>query len=248
MLKYDLNLKSPVLNAAGSLGFSPPRRGPVDTAEMGAFITNPVSLSRRLPAPGPRFLTFPGGFLLHTGHPNPGFPAVLRRYRLHWGRASPPVLVHLLAQRPEELAAMVRRLEKVEEVMGIEVGIPPEADEMSASALVEAAIGEFPVIVRLPLNRSAELAQALANHAITALSLGPPRGMLPGPDGSLVHGRLYGPAVLPMALAALKDIIPVGIPVMAAGGIYTRADIQAMLQAGAMAVQLDGVLWRGGVQ
>jgi NAD(P)H-dependent flavin oxidoreductase YrpB (nitropropane dioxygenase family) len=36
-----------------------------------------------------------------------------------------------------------------------------------------------------------------------------------------------------------------GLPVIASGGVYRESHIQAMRQAGAFAVQLDAVLWRG---
>jgi dihydroorotate dehydrogenase len=36
--------------------------------------------------------------------------------------------------------------------------------------------------------------------------------------------------------------------VIGSGGVYTPAQAEAMLQAGAIAVQLDAVFWRGGWQ
>jgi len=61
----------------------------------------------------------------------------------------------------------------------------------------------------------------------------------------LLHGRLYGPAIFPQALEATNDLVERGIPVVAAGGIYSSTQIDAMLAAGARAVQLDTWLWRG---
>jgi dihydroorotate dehydrogenase (NAD+) catalytic subunit len=81
--------------------------------------------------------------------------------------------------------------------------------------------------------------------ATAAISLGPPRGAIPGPDAALVHGRLYGPALFPLALAAIKTIKEIGLPVIGAGGVYRSQDVEIMLSAGASAVQLDSVLWRG---
>jgi dihydroorotate dehydrogenase len=37
-----------------------------------------------------------------------------------------------------------------------------------------------------------------------------------------------------------------GLPVIGAGGIYTLEQAQAMLAAGALAVQLDGIIWKEG--
>ena len=68
---------------------------------------------------------------------------------------------------------------------------------------------------------------------------------LPGPDSALIHGRIYGPGIFPLALAAVRTIKDVGVPVIGAGGVYQPGDVDAMLSAGAIAVQLDSVLWRG---
>ena len=54
MPKFDLDLKTPIMNAAGSLGFVLDPNAPIDLSQMGAFVTNPISLSKRTPARGPR--------------------------------------------------------------------------------------------------------------------------------------------------------------------------------------------------
>jgi dihydroorotate dehydrogenase len=58
-----------------------------------------------------------------------------------------------------------------------------------------------------------------------------------------LRGRLFGPAVFPFALAAVQDVIEIGVPVIACGGVYQQQQVDAMLEIGAMGVQLDAVLW-----
>ena len=67
---------------------------------FGAFITNPISLRPRLPTAQPALIEFPGGFLLHTGLPNPGLSAVLKKHGARWNRADLPIIVNLMADRP----------------------------------------------------------------------------------------------------------------------------------------------------
>jgi dihydroorotate dehydrogenase (NAD+) catalytic subunit len=250
MPKVDLILSHPLMNAAGILGFAPDPHGPVEIANMGAFITNPVSLSPRNPAGGNRLLNFSGGFLLHTGYPNPGLNMVLQHYAGQWARSPLPVLVHLLAQEVAEVSKMVRRLEGVEGVMGVELGLPPGVTARSAIELIRAALGELPVVVRIPLEQVNELAPIVLESGAAATSLAPPRGALPTSSNdrvlTITRGRLYGPAIFPLALAAVQILAATGIPTIGAGGIYHQKQVDNMLAAGAQSVQLDAVLWRGG--
>jgi dihydroorotate dehydrogenase (NAD+) catalytic subunit len=143
---------------------------------------------------------------------------------------------------------MVKRLEGLEGVAGIELGLPPEADADLLQAFARASRGELPVIMRLPLEHAARLVEGLAQTRLAAISLAPPRGILPLPGGGMLQGRLYGPALFPQALATVQSLARRGIPVIGSGGVYTPAQAEAMLQAGAIAIQLDAVLWSGGWQ
>jgi dihydroorotate dehydrogenase (NAD+) catalytic subunit len=246
MSKFDLSFSQPVMNATGALGFVPDPYGPVDLASFGAFVTNPLSREARTPAHGKHVFPFPGGFLLHTGYPNPGLKAALRHYAKPWAHASLPVIVHLLPGKVDDAGEMVRLLERVDGLLAVEVGLPPDVDAAAAVAFARAACGELPVIVRLPFEHAPALARAVAEADIAAVSLAPPRGAALHLPGALVHGRLYGPAVFPQALAAVHAIAQAGIPVIGAGGVYFQEQLDAMLAAGALAVQVDAVLWRGG--
>ncbi len=241
---FNFSLNTPLLNAAGTLGFSPDLRGDVDLSALGAFVTNPISNRPRTPANGVRLLRYPGGVLLHTGLPNPGLRKVIRQHAARWARAPMPVIAHVLSESPSGVARMVEVLEEVEGVMGIELGLPPFVDAVTARELARAALGELPLIVRIPLELAFSLPETLAGVGAAAFSLGAPRGSLPA-SGGPVEGRLYGPGVYPLALAAVRALAPLEVPIIAGGGVYSPEDARAMLAAGAAAVQLDTVLWRG---
>jgi dihydroorotate dehydrogenase len=140
---------------------------------------------------------------------------------------------------------MVRRLEAVENVAGLEVGVTSDASMDMVVALTQAAAGELAVIMRLPMERSIELAPGAINAGAAAISLAPPRGAYPAEDGEMVQGRLFGPGVLPVALRMVQELTRMSIPTIGAGGVYTRGHMDTMLAVGAMAVQLDSLLWRG---
>jgi dihydroorotate dehydrogenase (NAD+) catalytic subunit len=246
MDKPSIDFSSPILNAAGSLGFAPDPRGPVSLKLLGAFITNPVSQQARQPATGTRLMTYTGGALLHTGHPNPGLNSILKKHQTKWERSPVPVIVHLLGGAPEEMTEMIVQLEEVENVIGVEIGLPSQIEPGTAGEIVQAAAGELPLMVRVPFKRAAEIGEAVLAAGASAISLGPPRGALKDPQGELVYGRVYGPGVFPQALELVCTLAQLGVPVVGAGGIFQQAQVDAMLAAGAIAVQVDTAWWRGG--
>lgn len=250
MPKFDLEFASPLMNAAGSLGFMPDFLDPQSADMFGAFITNPVSRMRRVPAKGTRLLQFPGGILLHTGHPNPGLRSVLKRYSASWQRSPVPVLVHLLYEGIESVNKSLRILEEASGVSGVELGLPSDLNYAEIEKIIHSLVSELPVIIRLPISILESLTAILLPPLIdkfVAVSFGPARGILCDPGGQFVSGRMYGPALFPRTLAMTKRLSEMGVPVIAGGGVYHQAQVQDLLRAGAIAVQLDTVLWRGGL-
>ncbi|PIV26458.1 MAG: hypothetical protein COS37_06300 [Anaerolineae bacterium CG03_land_8_20_14_0_80_58_20] len=261
MPKRDLYFRTPIMNAAGMLGFAPDFRA-WQTSEffensdvsktLGAFVTNPLSWRPRKPTAHPAVIEYPGGFLLHTGLPNPGLTAAVKRYAHKWADASLPIIVHLMADRPEETARMVESLEGVENVMAAELGFAPLlADDIILTSL-EMAMGELPLIVSLPMEQAVTLGPRVMEAGAAAVSLAAPRGSLnltpaPSPErrGELITGRLYGPSLFPQSLEMVSRLAGAGVPVIGGGGVYQQEQVEVMKEAGAIAVQLDAVLWRG---
>ena len=240
----DLDLVSPWLNAAGTLGFAPSSEGWSWPEAQGGFVTNPLSSGPRTPAEARAALSYPGGWLLHTGLPNPGLSSVLRRYAERWARSTLPMWVHLLADRPDEVRRMALALEEVEGVAALEVGISAGAAPEQALGLVSAALGELAVVAAVPLAAAGEpWLKELSRLGVSGITLTAPRGALPAAGGRAVSGRLYGPGLFPLALAALRALGPLGLPVVVGCGIYNPPAGRALLDAGAAAVQIDTALW-----
>ena len=238
-----LMLDRPLVNAPGTLGFEPnPRRKPF-ISQLAAFVTNPISFRARYPAGDRAYLPFQGGYLLHTGLPNPGFRRVLSRYKQRWAAAPLPVLPHLLAETPESLGVMVKELEGLENIQAVEFSIHPDCDPAGLQHFFNAAAGELPIIPCLAPEQVPALLDTLRSLMPSAVHILQPRGTLPGADGRLVSGRLFGPAVYPVMLRCVQTIISAGLPVIASGGITDRQEIDAFLNQGVMAIGLDSVLW-----
>ncbi len=252
--KYGLSLKGPVMPAAGTFGFGDAYPNLVDLSLLGALVTNPVSLRRRRPARGRRLAVHRDAFVVHTGWPNPGVRTVVRDFREIWAHLPVPVIVHLLATQPGELAQAASRLSGLSNVAGIELGFTTGVSPRLAVDLLDAAReGDLPVIAKVPFERVDQLAPHLARHGVDAVTLmSPPRAVLPllstdpqMPIARYLRGRLYGRALFPLLLNALSRWAgKLGCAVIACGGIASPEEALACINLGAAAVQIDALLWR----
>jgi dihydroorotate dehydrogenase (NAD+) catalytic subunit len=245
MFKQDLTFSTPYMNAAGTLGFAPDFRAPVPWESFGAFVTNPLSLRPRLPTASPALVAYPGGFLLHTGLPNPGLHAAIKKYARRWADSRLPIIVHLMADRPDESMRMVRSLEGRENIIAVELGFAPQLADDILLLTIEMCLGELPLIVSLPVEQVLLLGPRAIQEGAAAISLAAPRGMMTTDEGRLTAGRLSGPALFPQSLLTARDAVQANIPVIGAGGVGSKENADAMLLVGALAVQIDASLWKG---
>jgi dihydroorotate dehydrogenase len=141
---------------------------------------------------------------------------------------------------------MVEKLESMDNVMAAELGFAPLLADDIILVAIEMCLGELPLIVCLPEEQILRIGPAAIQMGAAAVSLAAPRGELTADDGRLTEGRLFGPSLFPRTLAIVHAAARLGLPVIGGGGVYKREQAEALKEAGAMAVQLDAVLWRGG--
>lgn len=247
--KNPLILANPVMAAAGTVGFDGAAyRDLLDLSKLGALVTNPITWQPRRVARGTRVVPLPAGVLVHTGLPNPGIRQVVTRYRERWARSLTPIIVHVMATMPTEVAQCVAALEGCAGVIGVEIGVHDQATPAEIGPLVEAALShtQLPVLVRVPLYSALETARAAAEAGAGGVVVAaPPRGTARDPlSGQLVGGRVYGPWLKAQALRAVGQVARlVDVPVIGCGGIHSPDDARDFLEAGAVAVQVDTVTW-----
>ncbi|MEW5959635.1 MAG: dihydroorotate dehydrogenase [Chloroflexota bacterium] len=245
--KIGLSLANPVMIASGCAGYGPAYQRLLDLSVFGAIVTNPITLRPRRGTPRPRLAETKAGFILETGQQNPGVRKVIRQYGRHWSRLGVPIIAHLPADEPDDLRRTAGALVATEAIAAIELGLPagtkPADLERWLGAVRDACL--LPVLVKLPLETALNLARPASAASADALVIGSP---LPGAalaaTGEWLSGPVFGPMLHSLTLHCLRVVRNLTeLPLVAVGGIHTLADAQALLQAGAGAVQLDSLVF-----
>lgn len=251
---YALTIATPLIAAAGSLGYGVEVARQLGLAQrgaahgLGALITRSTSERPRRSRAGPMVLETPAGLLYRGVEQNGGARVVRERYAATWASWGLPVIVSVTGADAHELAALAESLAQLDGVAGIELPLALNNALTTEAAtrlvtLVRAAT-PLPLIVKLPGQASnVALAAAVvgAGADTLALSDGLP-ATIPTADGRL-EGLLCGPALRPLALRAVAELCAtVSVPVIGGGGVTTAADAQALLDAGASAVSLGAAL------
>ena len=263
-LGRGLVLDNPILVASGTFGYGTEYADVVEVQRLGAICCKGTTLRPRIGNPTPRVTETPGGMLNSIGLQNPGVDAVIAKYAETWAGWKVPVIVNVAGESVADYVEVVRRLEGVPGIAGIELNIScPNvgaggiqfAIDAQAAAGVTAAVRratDLPLLVKLspnvadvrPIARAIADAGADALTAINTLSgiaVAPTRAK---PLLGNTYGGLSGPAIKPVALRIVYEVSQVvDIPVVAIGGVTELADVLDYLAVGAVAVQVGTAIF-----
>jgi dihydroorotate dehydrogenase (NAD+) catalytic subunit len=258
-LGRGLRLANPVLVASGTFGYGIEYGDVVDVERLGAICCKGTTLRPRVGNVPPRVTETPAGMLNSIGLQNPGVDAVVEKYAPTWADWRVPVIVNVAGESVGDYVEVVRRLDGVPGVAGVELNIScPNvgrgglqfAIDADAAGSVTAAVRratDLPLLVKLSPNVAdvRPIARAIADagaDALTAINTLSGIAIAPGRDRPLlgnVFGGLSGPAVKPVALRVVYETVQaVSIPVVAIGGVTELTDVLDFLAVGAVAVQV----------
>jgi dihydroorotate dehydrogenase (NAD+) catalytic subunit len=246
--KVGLRLASLLIAGSGAVGFGDAWPPGVKPEMFGALVTAPISLRPQRGQSPPRLAEIPCGYLLATADHNPGCNRVVRDHATDWARTGIPIIAGLAGSATADWARLAAHLEEETIVAGLELALPADVGPSDASGWVGAVrrATTLPLLVKLPATLAGEVAQSCAEVGADALVVGtPPVAAYPAWNGSLVEGPVGGPAALPFTLRALGVVarLDIGLPLIAAGGIYRIEDTRLCLATGAVAVQVRGLMW-----
>jgi len=235
------------MNAAGTAGYAPGKGFKNKFPDIDLFITNPVSFLPRKPADDRNILFFDGGFLVHSGHPNPGIKRIINLYQKYWENSDLPICINLLSDQPAHLERIIRSVEEIENIVAIELSINYPLTKYEILDMVQSIMGELPII----LNISDEFVyqdwiDQLLIPEIFAISLQAPRGII-NYDGQYISGRLFGRSILPKTLQMIKHLASLGKPIFAGVGIVDSKDIIKLFELGASNFQAHELIWRNNI-
>lgn len=255
----SLVLKNPVLAASGTFGYAKEFSDLMDLNLLGGIVVKGLSIEHMPGNPPPRIVETPCGLLNAIGLANVGLKTFLRE-KLPWLRdLRTAVIVNIYGHTIDEYGAVAAGLKGVEGVSAIEVNIScPNVerggmvfgtDPDLAARVTEKVLrnSDKPVIAKLSPNVTDITVQAKAveNAGAHGLSL---INTLTGmaididtrePKLATVSGGLSGPAIRPVALFMVREVVKaVRIPVIGIGGITDYRDALEFLIAGARAVQV----------
>jgi len=259
-----LRLRTPVLLASGCCGYGPELAGALPLDEIGGFVTKTVTPKPRPGNPPPRVRETAAGMLNSIGLENVGLDRFVSEKLPGIRRLPPARIASLGGYEPEDYARGAERLEREDGLEALELnlscpnvakgGLDLGSDPRGVAEVVRAvrARTRRPLIAKLTpnthdivaLGRAAEEAGADAVSAVNTL-VGTAvdwsrRAALPSPGS----GGLSGPAIKPVALAAVRKLArALRVPVIGIGGIECARDVLEFLLAGAAAVQVGTALF-----
>lgn len=263
-LAVDLNglvFPLPVLAAAGCLGTGRDGGGLVDLHRLGGIVTRSLTLQPGKGTSTPRMAETSAGLLTSVGLQNPGVQEFVAQDLPRLVKAGVPIIASVAGASLEEYIRVTSFLHSKPGITALEVYLSAPDDERSGGRpfysrlerIIEvvgsvARLSRVPVFAKLPallpdLEETAGACVRAGAHGLTLIDGVP--GMSVDTTKlranlSTVVGSLSGPAIRPIALAAVYRVAQAmpDVPIMGVGGIGTGDEAVEFLLAGAWAVQV----------
>ncbi len=255
----DIEFRGRILVASGTFGYGDECTDLVDINKLGGLITKSLTLKPREGNPPPRIVETSSGMINSIGLANIGVKRfiieklpLLQKYQTN-------IIVNIAGSSIDEYCEVLKILESQDGISAYEVNVScPNVKEgglnfgtnVKATAEITRRlriITNKPLIIKLTPNvtKISDLAVAVEQEGADAVSLintlvGMAVNIKTGkPKISTITGGLSGPAIKPIALAKVFEVVQVvKIPVIGIGGILNMEDALEFFITGAQAVQV----------
>lgn len=249
--KIGLPISSPIMPAAGFFGYHGKHYHPlIDAERFGAWVTNPITL-RPHRATKPQFAEVLGGIIIQNQRHNFGVKKIIRQNKRFWYAAKTPLIAHLPADNPADLARTVAALDGLQCFSAFELAIPANAELGEIAAWMSAIFrnSELPTLAKVPAPQFPSLAEGVLELGADALTISMAIPAATYRAKSYFEGNYFGIAVAAQALPIIKNARATfpNVPLIVSGA-HSTDDARAYLQAGATAVQLDSLIFIDSMQ
>lgn len=256
----SLQLRNPVMVAAGTFGYGLEYRDLLDLTQLGAIVTKSLTLAPRMGNPPPRVAETPAGMLNSIGLQNDGVDAFLMETLPRLREYGTPIIASVAGEIVEEYVQVAEKLGRAEGVAalelnlscpnqargGMEFGVSLELTAQAVAAVRHAT--NLPLIAKLSPNVGdiVPVAQAAVQAGADVLCLiNTVLGVVVDAKTRQFRiaskvGGLSGPAIKPIAqhhLWRVRQALP-ETPLIGVGGISNAEDAIEFLLLGAHAVQV----------
>ncbi len=254
----SLQLKNPILVAAGTFGYGLEFKEFFDISVLGGVITKTLTLLPREGNPGPRVLETPSGMLNAIGLQNVGIDGFFESKWPELSRLGLPVIVSVAGFTLDDFVTLAKRAEG-RGIAALELNLScPNVSHGDGSrcfaqsseetfAVIQAVKKVFqgPVFAKLSpeVTDLPSIAKAASEAGADVLTL---INTLPGmaidiekgkpvlPNGT---GGMSGPAIRPLAVRCIWEVARVlRTPILGLGGVVSGRDAIELMMAGASAV------------
>ncbi len=273
-----VRFENPVIAASGTFGYGTEYSKIIDIASLGGLSSKGLTLEGRPGNTGIRLWETPSGLINSIGLENPGIPHFIRHELPGMLALGPPVLANLSGSTLESYVEGARLLDATGVALielniscpNVKAGGMAWGLDCDAAGTITAAVRKAtskPLVVKLSPNAPhlVEVARSVVASGADALSLvntfqafavDIEKGR---PVFDNVTAGLAGPAIRPLALRMLRDIM-LGVPecalsrsgtakrfvpVIGLGGIAVWEDAVEFLMTGATAVQVGTATFAG---
>lgn len=262
-----VELRTPVVLAAGTAGMLDEMADVINLANLGAVVAKSVTREPREGNAFPRITFTRGGMLNAIGLANPGLDAFVRDTAPKIASVPTTVIGSIAGDTIEDYVTIAQAMDAIEAVGLVELnvscpnvhsGLEFGADPIALAELVGAVAESLnstklfvklsPITVGTP-NTIVDLAKVAIDaggNGITLTNTVPAMGIdvhTRKPILSNTTGGLSGPAIHPIVVRLVHLVHSqfareAGIPIMAAGGVTRWEDAAEFILAGAIAVQI----------
>ncbi|MBI4713046.1 MAG: dihydroorotate dehydrogenase [Planctomycetes bacterium] len=246
-----LTLKNPVIVASGTFGYGAEfsREIFANINKVGGFITKTITLKPRRGNPPPRIVETPCGIINSIGLENPGLERFCADYLPYFSRFKTARIVSVGGEEPGEFNEIIKTLARRKGIDGFELNIScpnikkggvsiaqsPDVTRQIVSrvrrltglpliAKLSPKVTDISVIARAAIDGGADIISLI--NTVSAMAVDWERRR---PCLGNITGGLSGPAIKPIALKMVRDVVTeTRAPVIGIGGIMTAEGASAV--------------------